>query len=93
VLVDQGRVEEALPFLRKANTLVESPDMASSPARAMARVSLASALAKTGAHDEAAALMEGSYAIVLRTQGERSAVIRQARAAQAEIDRVRSAHR
>jgi serine/threonine-protein kinase len=93
VLVDEGRVDEALPLLRKAHTLVEAPEMANSPARAMARISLGSALARTGAYDEAASLLEDSYPIVLRTQGEGSAVIRQARAAQAQIDRLRSARR
>ena len=93
VLVDEGRVDEALPLLRKARKLVETPDMANSPARAMARISLGSALAKTGAYDEAAALLEDSYPIVLRTQGQGSAVIRQAQAAQLTIDRGRSARR
>ena len=93
VLVDEGRVDEALPLLRKARKLVETPDMANSPARAMARISLGSALAKTGAYDEAASLLEDSYPIVLRTQGQGSAVIRQAQAAQLTIDRGRSARR
>ena len=93
VLVDEGRVDEALPLLRKARRLVETPDMANSPARAMARISLGSALAKTGAYDEAASLLEDSYPIVLRTQGQGSAVIRQAQAAQLTIDRGRSARR
>jgi len=90
-LVDQGRASEALPYLGRATTVVEADELADSPLRAMARISLGIALANAGAHEEAARLLKESYSIVLHTQGENSAVIRQARAAQAEVSRLRSA--
>ena len=91
VLVDEGRASEALPLLRKATEVVGSAELANSPMRAMARISLGSALARTGAYAEAAPLLEDSFPIVLRTQSENSAVIRQARAAQSELEGLRSA--
>jgi serine/threonine-protein kinase len=90
-LVDQGRAREALPMLRRATTVVETEELADSPLRAMARISMGIALAGAGAYDEADRLLQESYPIVLRTQGETSAVIRQARAAQAEVERMRRA--
>jgi serine/threonine protein kinase/tetratricopeptide (TPR) repeat protein len=93
VLVDEGHVTEALPLLRKATAIVESAELANSPMRAMARISLGSALAQTGAYEEATSLLRDSYPIVVRTYGENSAVIRQARAAQSELDRLRSARK
>lgn len=90
-LVDQGRASEALPLLRRAVSVVESAELVDSPVRAMARISLGIALASTGAQEEGARLLRESYPIVLRTQGESSAVIRQARAAQAKVERLRSA--
>lgn len=91
VLVDQNRASEAIPLLRRATAVVESAELADSPLRAMARISLGIALARTGEREEAARLLQESYPIVIRTQGENSAVIRQARAAQAEVTRLRSA--
>lgn len=93
VLVDEGRVKEAMPLLRKAADVTSSAELADSPMRAMARISLGSALARTGAYEEAAPLLRESYSIVLRTQAESSAVIRQARAAQSEIEGMRSARK
>jgi serine/threonine protein kinase/tetratricopeptide (TPR) repeat protein len=88
-LVDQGRAGESLPWLRKATAVVDSTELEESPLRAMARISLGISLAKTGEHEKAARLLQESFPIVLSTQGENSAVIRQARAAQAEVDRMR----
>jgi tetratricopeptide (TPR) repeat protein len=87
VLIDENRISDALPLLRKAVALVDTTDLADSPMRAIARSSLASALVKRGDYQEAAALLHDSYAIVLATQGDQSAVGRQARAARAELER------
>ena len=56
------------------------------PMLAMARSSLASALVALRSYDEAESLLRDSYPIVIGTQGKNSAVVRQVRAAQAEID-------
>jgi eukaryotic-like serine/threonine-protein kinase len=88
VLVDEGRMAEALPLLRHATEVVGTADLARSPIRAMARISLGIALVKTGAYQEAAPFLEDSYPIVLSTQSDKSAVVRQARAAQSELVRI-----
>jgi tetratricopeptide (TPR) repeat protein len=86
VLLDEDRISDALPLLRQAAALTETEALADSPMRAIARSSLASALVKSGEYEEAAALLRDSYAIVLATQGEQSAVGRQARAARAQLE-------
>jgi serine/threonine-protein kinase len=89
VLLDEDRVSDALPLLRQAVALTETTELADSPMRAIARSSLASGLVRSGEYEQAAALLRDSYAIVIATQGDQSAVGRQARAARAELERAR----
>jgi eukaryotic-like serine/threonine-protein kinase len=90
LLVDRERAAEAIPLLRRAVQIAQTTMPSDSPTLAIARVSLASALAATRSYDEAEVLLRDSYPIVLKTQWEASAVVRQARKAQADIERVRS---
>jgi eukaryotic-like serine/threonine-protein kinase len=88
VLIDRGRASEAIPLLRRALTIAQvTPE--ESPVRAAARGALGSALVARHEYEEAAPLLRDSYPILLRTQGERSTAVRQARSAQADLQRVR----
>jgi hypothetical protein len=62
---------------------------AESPMLAITRTSLASALIAMRQYDEAESLLRASFPIVIATQGKTSAVVRQARQAQEELDRAR----
>ncbi len=90
VLIDQARVEEGLPMLERAVDIGRETMTAESPSLAMARVSLASALVKLHEYDKADALLKDSYEIVLKTQGEDSAVVRHARRARTAIKEARA---
>lgn len=89
VLVDQGHAAEALPLLTHATEIAAATMPADSPMRAITRTSLASALVAMHRYDEAASLLRDSYAIVIATQGKTSAVVRQARDAQAQVESAR----
>jgi serine/threonine protein kinase/tetratricopeptide (TPR) repeat protein len=91
VLIDESRVKEGLPMLERAVDIGQETMTPESPSLAMARVSLASALVQLHEYDKADALLKGSYEIVLRTQGEESAVVRHARRARAAIREARAA--
>ena len=90
VLVDRGQASEALPLLRQAARIAEASMPPESPTLAVARSVLGSALVATHDYDEAEPLLRESYGIVARTQGEGSGVARQARKAQADLERARS---
>jgi serine/threonine-protein kinase len=89
VLVDQGRATDALPLLRQATEIASATMPAESPMLAITRTSLASALIAMRQYDEAESLLRASFPIVIATQGKTSAVVRQARQAQEELDRAR----
>jgi eukaryotic-like serine/threonine-protein kinase len=89
VLIDRGRASEAIPLLRRAMKIVEATEPLESPRLAVARSSLGSALVAIHEYDEAEPLLRDSYAIVARTQGASSAAVRQARKAQADLERAR----
>jgi serine/threonine-protein kinase len=88
VLIDRGRASEAIPLLRRAMMIAQATPE-ESPVRAAARGALGSALVATHEYEEAAPLLKASYPILLRTQGERSTAVRQARDAQADLQRAR----
>ena len=90
VLVDEGRIAEAVPLLRHATEIATATMPADSPMLAIARSSLAGALVEMRQYDEAESLLRDSYPIVIATQGKTSAVVRQARKAQEEVQRVRA---
>jgi serine/threonine protein kinase/tetratricopeptide (TPR) repeat protein len=90
VLVDRERAAEALPILRRAVQIAQATMPAESPTLAIARSSLASALAAMHSYDEAESLLRDSYPIVVKTQAETSAVVRQARKTQADLERARA---
>ena len=91
VLVDQGRATEALPLLKHATEIAAATMPADSPMLAITRTSLASALVAMRRYDEAESLLRDSYPIVIATQGKTSAVVRQAKKAQEELERLRDA--
>jgi eukaryotic-like serine/threonine-protein kinase len=90
VLIDEGRAREAVPLLRHATQIATATMPGDSPMLAITRSSLASALVQLHQYDEAESLLRDSYPIVIATQGKGSAVVRQARNAQAELERSRS---
>ncbi len=90
VLVDEGHLEQALPMLERAVEIAGTTMTPESPSLAIARVSLASALAQLRRFDEANRLLDGSYEIVLKTQGEGSAIVRHAKHARAAIQQARA---
>lgn len=90
VLVDRGHAAEAVPLLRRATEIAGAAMPADSPMLAIARSSLASALVEMRQYDEAESLLRNSYPIVIGTQGKESAVVRQARKTQADLERVRA---
>ena len=81
---------EAIPLLRRAVQIAQATMPSDSPTLAIARISLASALAATHSYDEAESLLRDSYPIVIKTQAETSAVVRQARKTQADLERARA---
>ena len=89
VLVDEGRAADALPLLEHATEIAAATMPADSPMLAITRTSLAGALVAMRRYDEAVPLLRDGYSIVIATQGKTSAVVRQARHAQAELERQR----
>jgi serine/threonine-protein kinase len=89
VLIDEGRAGEAVPLLRHATQIATATMPGDSPMLAITRSSLASALVQLHQYDEAEPLLRESLPIVTATQGKGSAVVRQARNAQAELERSR----
>ena len=90
VLVERGRAPEAIPLLRRAVQIAQATMPADSPTVAIARVSLAGALTAMRSYDEAESLLRDSYPIVIKTQAETSAVVRQARKTQTDLERARA---
>jgi len=91
VLLDLGRVDEAIPVLERANRIATDTMPAESPTRAMARTSLAYALTLQERYEEGTALLREGFDTVMQTQGKDSAVVRQTRLAHERIERARNA--
>jgi hypothetical protein len=87
VLVDRNETTAALPLLQRAVEIGSASLPPESPALAMAKISLANALARLHRYDQAESLLRDSYQIVIDTQARNSAVARQARQTKEAIEK------